>query len=706
MAVLTKSRRLSKELGLLDVYAIATGATLSGGFFLLPSLAAQTAGPALVVSYLIAGLTMVPAVFCVVELATAMPRAGGAYYFVDRSLGPLAGTIGGVGTWLALVLKAAFALVGMGAYLSLFIDRRWTTLIPAILAIALGGLNLLSTRHTGRAQLFLVIGLLSSLGWFIGHGSTAMELRNFSGFFDAGGDAILSTAGLVYVSYIGVTKIASISEEVKNPERNLPLAVFLALATAIVVYGFGTVVMVGVVGTAELSQSITPVALVAERLLGRTGIMLVSVAAMLSFMSVANASILSSSRYPLAMSRDHLMPPVFARLNARGIPAVSVAATVGAILLFLVIFDTGQIAKLASAFQLVVFACLAFAVIVMRESHIDSYDPGYRSPAYPWMQLIGIAAPLWLIAEMGWMPLLFTALLFGFGIAWYFYYARTRVVRHGAIYHVFERLGRRRYVGLDRELRGILKEKGLREGDPFEEVVTRAAVVDLQENISFENLVDRAAALLAQRLPCSATHLAEGFLNGTRTGATPLARSAALPHLRLSEATRAEMVVVRCRRGVRIDVGDVFGGHGSSDSVYAVFFLVSPAEDPGQHLRLLAQLAGRIDDDAFLATWLEARDSSELTEVLLRDECYLSLSIRPGSPAFIWRGRALRQLTFPPGSLVALIHRAETAIVPSGATVLQDGDRLTVIGDRIGIQRLRAELSSKPPRRPERAAGG
>ena len=111
---------LKKELGLLNVYAIATGTTLSAGFFLLPGIAFRDAGPAVILSYLIAAIPLIPAMFSMAELATAMPRAGGAYYFLDRSMGPFIGTIGGLGTWLALILKTAFALIGMGAYLSIF----------------------------------------------------------------------------------------------------------------------------------------------------------------------------------------------------------------------------------------------------------------------------------------------------------------------------------------------------------------------------------------------------------------------------------------------------------------------------------------------------------------------------------------------------------------------------------------------------------
>ena len=111
---------LKKELRLLNVYAIATGTTLSAGFFLLPGIAFRDAGPAVILSYLIAAIPLIPAMFSMAELATAIPRAGGAYYFLDRSMGPFIGTIGGLGTWLALILKTAFALIGMGAYLSIF----------------------------------------------------------------------------------------------------------------------------------------------------------------------------------------------------------------------------------------------------------------------------------------------------------------------------------------------------------------------------------------------------------------------------------------------------------------------------------------------------------------------------------------------------------------------------------------------------------
>lgn len=683
-----QSKPLKKELRLLDVYAIATGATLSAGFFLLPGLAAVEAGPALVASYLIAAVPLIPAMFSILELSTAMPRAGGAYYFLDRSLGPLLGTIGGIGTWLVLVLKVAFALVGMGAYIALFLPGLSITPIAIGLAIGLGVLSLHGAKKTGGFQVLLMLGLMTILAGFIGTGLPEARPAHFEGFFASGPSAILSTAGLVYISYIGVTQVASLSEEVQNPERNLPLGVFLSLGTVLLVYGLGTLVMVGVVPLERLAGDLTPVATAAEIVSGNWGKAIVSGAALLAFLSVANAGTLSASRYPLAMSRDHMLPSFLGRLGPGATPLYSIVITVAVIVLILAFLDPTGIAKLASTFQLLVFSFLCFAVIVMRESRIESYDPGYRSPGYPWMQIVGILAALALIAEMGWLPLLFSVGLIALGAAWFRYYARDKVVRGGAIYHVFERLGQRRYDELDRELRGILKEKGLREADPFDEIVARSFVIDLQRETKYEEVVEQVAKRLAQRVPVAFKEIRTRFLQGTRVGATPVTRGAALPHFRVEGLAHPEMALVRARRGVRIAANHPLAAHEGEHGVHALFFLVSPDDNPGQHLRILAQLAGRVDEESFVPDWDAARGEQELKEVLLRDERFLSLYVRGDLPTAPLIGHPLREVPMPEGTLIALVRRGSRTLVPRGRTVLREGDRLTIIGDPQGIRDL------------------
>lgn len=691
---------LKKELNLFGVFAVATGTTLSAGFFLLPGLAFQQAGPAVIIAYLIAAAMMVAPMICKVELATAMPKAGGTYFFLDRSLGPVAGTIGGLGSWLALLMKASFALVGMGAYITLFFKDAPIEGIAVALALLFGAVNFLGAKATTRFQIVMVVSLLTLLGWFMLQGTFSIDTTRFSGFFDKGGASVFATAGLVFVSYVGVTKVASVAEEVENPQRNLPLGIFLGLGTAVTVYLVGLIVIVGVTPADELEKSLTPVGDAAQSFAGTTGLVLVTIAALFAFMSVANAGIMSSSRYPLAMSRDHLIPPIFRTINKNGIPIVSLVLTVSAIIFCILFVDVLSIAKLAGTFQLVLFALLCFAVIVMRESNIESYDPSFRTPLYPWIPLAGILGPCWLISQMGTGPTLFAVGMVVLGVVWFFAYASKRIDRGGAIYHVFARLGQRRFDGLDTELRGIMKERGLRADDPFDEVVATSEIMEAGEAMDFEEMTTKAGERLAPLVGIDADRIAAQFLEGTRVGATPVTRGVALPHLRLPEISRPYLVVVRSRRGISIDVGESMPSSSSHQDVRAIFFLVSPAGDPALHLRILAQLAGCVEQEGFQEAWTSARSHQALREVLLRDDRYLSLVLEPGSPAEAIAGLKIRDVKFPSGSLVALVRRGSRTLVPTGGLQLESDDRLTVIGDEDAIADLKATYRPESPKPP------
>ncbi len=693
--------RLKKTLTLVDVYAISTGAMFSSGFFLLPGLATAQAGPAAVLAYFLAGVLILPAMFSAAELSTAMPKAGGAYYFLDRSLGPLAGTVGGLGTWLALVLKSAFALVGMGAYLVLFFEVPIKPLAVA-LTVAFAALNIVGAKETSGLQRVLVAVLVGVLAFFVVQGLVAVAgldagevERQFTPFLPFGTEGLLSTIGLVFVSYAGLTKVASVAEEVQNPDRNLPLGMFLSLATATFIYCVGVFIMIAVLEPADLRSDLTPVATAAAEFFDWLpepwGLVLVVAAAIAAFASTGNAGILSASRYPLAMARDHLVTQRFNSVGRFGTPVPAILVTAGLMIGVIVALDVEGIAKLASAFQLILFGLLNVAVVVMRESRIASYAPGYRSPLYPWTQILGIVAPVFLIAELGGLAIVLSLAMVFVGVAWYVYYVRPKaeVEREGAIYHLFARLGQRRYEGLDSELRTILKEKGLPDETPFEHLVTHAAVLDLEADRDFEGVVEEAAAHLAGRAGLPADRLTQGFLDGSRTGATPVSHGVALPHLRLPEVDRQELVIVRSQSGLPVPV-DAAGDARPDDAerVHAVFFLLSPEEPPGRHLRTLASLASRIDEAPFLDDWRRAQTEQDLKEVLLHNDRTLALTLRPDGPAAPLVGRALREVSLPAGVLVALVHRDGQFVVPGGATVLKAGDRLTVLGEPDGIRQL------------------
>jgi amino acid transporter/mannitol/fructose-specific phosphotransferase system IIA component (Ntr-type) len=682
MSSLKRQRRLKKELGLFEVYAIATGTTLSAGLFLLPGLAVEEAGPSIVLAYLLAAVPLIPAMFSIMELATAMPRAGGLYYFLDRSLGPVLGAVGGIGTWFALMLKVSFALIGLGAYVHLFFPELAVRPVAVTIAVALGVVALLGAKKTGAFQVWLVMGLLLILGLFLGGGVPRIEIDDVRVIFGRDWHTVFATAGLVYISYVGVTNVASLSEEVETPHRVLPLGVSLALLTAIVIYGLATLVMVGVVPLERLAGDLTPMATAAEALFGRWGVVLLSLAALLAFISVANAGTLSSSRYPLAMSRDDLLPRFLRRLDRRQTPRAAVVMTVGLIVLILLLLNPLKIAKLASAFQLMMFALACLAVVVMRESRIEEYDPGYRSPLYPWMQIVGIAAPFAFLYQMDRFTGLFSVGLVLLSLGWYWFFARGKVGRRGALYHLLLRLAEPRVdTGLEVELGHILREKGVREDDPFDEVVTGAEVLDVDDDASFESVLTEVTDRLGAYLPATAEELREGFLSATRLGATPVSRGVSLLELRLFEIAKPLMVMVRLRDGIRVEVVDVHGRRAPEELVYCLVFLISPEADPKQHLRILAQIAEHVDTDEFLSRWREAKNEQVLKELLLHDERLFTLRLSRGTVSEALIGKELRELRLPEGVLVALIRRRGRIAVPRGNTVLEERDRLTILGE-------------------------
>ena len=512
-------------------------------------------------------------------------------------------------------------------------------------------------------------------------------------FLPFGIEGLLATVGFVFVSYAGLTKVASVAEEVKNPARNIPLGMMISLALTTFIYVVGVFIIVAVLDPAALREDLTPVATAGatffDWLPQPVGLVLIVVAAIAAFASTGNAGLLSASRYPLAMARDRLIPDSFAKLGRFQTPVIAIVTTSGLMILFILALDEEGIAKLASAFQLFMFILINFAVIIMRESRIDSYDPNYRTPLYPWMQYFGILTSLCLIIYMGLEAILFTLAMAVVCSLWYFYYARKRVVRHGAIYHWFARLGQRRYDGLDQELWQIMREKGLRAEDPFDELVTRAEAVDLDDQVrSYPDVIQQVSSILARRLSATSDELVTGFLQEARIGWTPVSKGVSLPSLLLFRLQQPELVIVRSKCGIKVDVMDVHGDHSPDDPIYAFFFLVSPEEDPKQHLRFLAELAERTDHENFMPSWQAASDAMTLKEALLHEEKYLSLKLAPGSRTQRLIDKPLRTVPLPEDTLVALIRRGHHTIVPRGDTVFREDDQLVVIGEPAGINQL------------------
>jgi amino acid transporter/mannitol/fructose-specific phosphotransferase system IIA component (Ntr-type) len=700
-----KHEKLAKELGLSDVYAIATGAMFSSGFFLLPGLAAAETGPSVVLAYLVSGIIVLPTMFSVAELATALPRSGGTYYIIDRSLGPMLGTIGGFGSWLALVLKSAFALIGMGAYISIFYEVD-ILYVAVFLTIVFGVLNIVGAKETTWLQKVLVAALVTIMFFYIIQGVfevfsmdvIAVAQNQFTPFFTEGVFGFFATVGMVFVSYAGLTKVASIAEEVKDPDRNIPLGMFLAIGTAVIVYVIGVYIMVALLDPAAFREDLTPVATAGEVFLDWLpepgGLILVVVAAVAAFASTGNAGIMSASRYPMAMARDKLINKHFATVGKLGTPHWSVIGTVVLMLFFLLAFNVAEVAKLASAFQLLLFGLLNLSVIVMRESRIKEYDPGFKSPWYPWIQIAGIILSIILIFEMGVLSILFTLAVSVASIVWYRYYAEENIERQGAIFHIHARLGENKDHGLESEMRGILREKGLRQEDPYEELVSRADVLEFDSDADYNDIFKKSAESLAEKLNITVEELRELFMTSEENSAIQIADGVALNHARLKEDVSPELVLVRIRDGYSKEKINKRANRSSEENkLHSIIFFVSSEEKTGQHLRILAHIAEMVGSKSFLQRWIAAENEEEIKEILLCDERFIKITLNPDDSTQQYIGKMIKEISFPGQSLITIIKRNGEIKIPHGITVLQEDDELSIIGEVEDINELKNMLN-------------
>jgi basic amino acid/polyamine antiporter, APA family len=695
---MAKKNKLKKELGLFDVFTISTGAMFSSGFFLLPGLASQYTGPSVFVAYLVSGLLIMPALFSIAEISTALPRSGGAYFFLDRSLGPLMGTIGGLGTYFALMFKTAFAIIGIGAYASIFWEVPVKT-IAVMATVFFMVLNLVGAKKSSGMQNFFVTFLLIVLSAFIADGlyniffTDRIDIPavndNFQPFFTNGFEGVFITAGFVFVSYLGLTQIASVAEEIKDPERNIPLGMLLSLVVTGLVYFLGVFIMVAVIDPAEFGNDLAPAATAVTKLFtwlpGNIGAYLMTGAAMAAFASTGNAGMMSSSRYPFAMGRDKLFPPGFSKVGKKGTPVQAILLTAGFILLFILVLSEEGIAKLASTFQLLIFMLINFSVIVFRNSRIESYDPGYRSPFYPYMQIAGIIISIVLIAYMGWMAILFTTVIVLMGVLWYHYYARLKVRREGAIFHWFALLGKYQYPELENEFMSIIKEKGLRQGDPFDQTIIRSRITHADDT-DFDHIVKYVAGIFSAEMHVKKETLINEFLTISAIEPELITPEVSVLFAKDEGIDHPSLHIILSEKGINKPVQKK--GISSEDDIRIYFFLVSPAKEPRQQLRMLSRLIDIIERDNFVEDMLRLKNHRQIKEYLLHNERYISIQLLPGTVQAEMIDKQLKEIKYPSDVLVALVERNSVTFTPNGNTRLLENDVLTIIGEPKSISHL------------------
>lgn len=670
--------QFERSLTLRHVFALSAGAMFSSGLFLLPGLAVAKGGPAAILAYFLAGVLAIPAMLSVAELSAAMPRAGGAYYFLERALGPAVGTMAGMGTWLSLVLKDAFALVGMSAYLAIISDVPGKP--TALVLIAVFTLvNIVGSKTSAGLQVILVAFVLIVMAWFVIGGLP--EIGNSGGtlepFFDTGASGVVAVIGLVFVSYGGLTKVASAAEEIENPSRTIPLGMALSLVASTALYTLAVLVTVAVVPADQLHEDLAPIHTAAEAVLPAAGAILVVVAALAAFSSAANAGILAAARYPLAMSRDGLLPERFGQLSRFQTPTLGILTTGVAMAGVVAIFDATAIAKLASAFVLLTLGLVNLAVIVLRGSRIQSYAPQFRAPFFPWLQLAGIGVSIFLIIALGALALILVAVSLAIALLWYRGYGRRRATRAGAIYHVFERWGRSADRSLDREISAALQSHGLRSDDEYPGLIARAAVISIPEDADITEAALRASEVLGRRIGVPPDVVTERFLDTGSLWIQPSERHPTATPVAFFDADDDHLVIARAESIHGIHIPATWGGH--DERVRALFFLAGCTSQPGRALRLAGELAAYLHSDSG-ESMADAGYESEVKEALLPELSIEQYLLAPELATGSLVGRRVDDLVSSTDLHLEAVRRDGKVIRVVPELILKADDQLTVIG--------------------------
>lgn len=609
--------KLRKPLGALDVFCIATGSMVSSGLFVLPGLIFVVAGPAMILAYLLAGLLMIPSVLAKCELATAMPKAGGTYFFIERSLGPFGGTLAGLANWFSISFKSAFALVGMGAFAVLVFEHvspLQMKFVAVGCCVVFALLNLVSVKAAGRVQVWLVVVLLAIVGAYVVLGTAGVEVHAYDQFMQKGWTALLAATGMVFISFGGLTKVASVSEEVKRPGRNIPLGMIAAFVVVSILYVLVVAVTVGlgVMSADPGSPSLTPISDGAGAFFGTPGVIILSIAALFAFITTANAGILSASRAPMAMSRDQLVPKFFARVNGRfQTPHYAILFTFAFMTGVILFLDLEDLVKTASTLMLLLFVFVNVSLLIMRASKIHSYRPKFRCPGYPWMQIAATVVYGFLIAEMGRLPLTICGVFLVVGLAWYVGYVRAKVKRRSALVRVVERIVDRKLgTGtLESELKDILVERDNIVEDRFDKLIKTCTILDMEGPTDYEEFFKVVAYHTSQHLHTNADSLYHQLVDREKESTTAIAPGLAIPHMIIQGKQKFDILLARCKQGIRFQE--------SGPPVHTVFVLLGTRDERSFHLKSLMWIAQIARSPQFKDRWMNARDEHELRNIIL-----------------------------------------------------------------------------------------
>jgi len=405
---------LSREMNLLQITAIGIGAMIGAGIFILTGIAAGQAGPALILVFALNGTIAVIVGACYAELASAMPRAGGPYYWLKVAIGPRWGFFAGWMSWFANTLACSLYALGFGVFAAKLLEGCCGPFLPApqqlsldiaiIITLVFLFVNYRGADEAGWTEVVITgtkLAILFAFGLF---GLTLVIGENdflpaFTPFFPEGAMGVLSAMGLTFIAFEGYEIITRSAEEVKNPEKNIPRAIFLSIGTAVILYLMIAVVMLG---TTQAPQG-EPVYLYLGKLgeLGMVettgqllpyGKLVMLVAGLASTGSALNATLYSASRVSFAMGRGQDLPTFLARIAPlRRTPHLAIAATGVLSITMLLLLPIREVAASTSLMFLLLFALVCYSLIRLRHKQPDLKRP-FRLPLVPLLPWAGVVS--------------------------------------------------------------------------------------------------------------------------------------------------------------------------------------------------------------------------------------------------------------------------------------------------------------------------
>lgn len=601
----------NKTLGGLDLFCIATGAMISSGIFVLPGVAFKEIGPAVFLSYGIAGIAAMIGALAVIELATAMPKAGGDYYFIERSLGPGIGTVSGILSWLALVLKTSFAAYGLGAVIQAMTGFDLVT-VASVTVIIFLVVNLIGTREAASLEVLMVGIMLLIMFGYVAMCVPQVKVSRFQPFFLPGKspDAIFAVAALVFVSYGGLLKASSVSEEVKVPRRSIPVGILSSIVVVTLLYMLILIITVGALPADRLAGSLTPLADTARVYFGTPGYMLISAAALLAFITTVNAGIMSASRYPIALGRDQLLPAFLARTWGKKETPVAAVLVTGVLLLAALRLELETLVKAASAVVMSSYVLINLAVIILRESKIRNYRPTFVAPGYPYLQIICMIGFTSLIVNMGSQVIQICAGVVVVALV-IFLICGSRVRREFALMHLVERITNRQLTDhhLESELREVIRTRDEIIEDEFDKIVRTSEMLMLEESCDRDRFFHRVARDFSRMLHLEPDEIQRLLLERESESSTIVAPGVALPHLIVPGENVFSLYVIKSEAGIVFDE--------DQEPVHAVFLLAGSRDRRNFHLKALAAIAQIISDPDFDKRWKALKTPEQMRDALL-----------------------------------------------------------------------------------------